>query len=113
MIKKNKSLLYYHVAPFNYNCAQSILKGFQDEFLIQQSEIEAYKANGGGKAEGGICGAVFAANRLLAQAGKPSISDEFKNVAGSIYCKDIRGVKLSCKDLVRIADDLLTESMKK
>ena len=109
---KNKSLLYYHAAPYNYNCAQSILKGFQNEFQIEESEIDTYRANGGGKAEGGVCGALYAANRLLAQAGKSPISEEFSQQAGSIYCKDIRGVRLPCKELVRIADDLLAERMK-
>jgi hypothetical protein len=109
---KNKSLLYYHAAPYNYNCAQSILKGFQHEFQVEESEIEAYRSNGGGKAEGGVCGALFAANRLLAQAGKSPISEEFALRAGSVYCKDIRGVKLPCKELVRIADDLIAERLK-
>lgn len=56
---------YFHVLPQNLNCAQAVLKGFQNEFQISEKEIEEYRAWGGGRAEGGVCGALFAAERLL------------------------------------------------
>ena len=64
-MSRNKSLSYFHIPPESLNCAQAILKGFQQEFGITDQEIEEFRNNGGGRAEGGICGALFAAEKLL------------------------------------------------
>jgi hypothetical protein len=61
---------YFHALPENLNCAQAILKGFQKEFNISDQEIEEFRAWGGGRTKGGMCGALFAAERLFYQAEK-------------------------------------------
>ena len=81
-MKRIKSDYYFHLLPENLNCAQSVLKGFQKEFNITETEIENFRAWGGGRAEGGICGAVFAADRILSQIGKESIAGDFRIKAG-------------------------------
>ena len=111
MSRKN-SADYFHVKPDNLNCAQSILKGFQDEFGISDKEIEEYRAWGGGRAEGGMCGALFAAERLLRQAGKPSIQAEFAAVAKDTRCLEIKKGKFPCPDCVRLADKLIESRLK-
>ena len=103
---------YFHILPEKLNCAQAILKGFQDEFSISDREIEDYRAFGGGRVQDGICGALFSAERLLRQAGKPGITDEFNALAGEIHCKEIKDLKFPCIDCVRIADRLIEEKIK-
>ena len=110
-MSRKKSELYFHALPENLNCAQAVLKGFQKEFNISDSEIEEYRAWGGGRAEGGMCGALLAAERLLQQIGKESVVQEFKEQAGSTLCKDIKANKFSCIECVRIADELVEKNI--
>ena len=99
---------YFHAEPEKLNCAQAILKGFQQTFNVPDSRIAEFKLWGGGRAPEGICGALFAAEILLAEQGKPSIKEEFKKKVGNIDCRSIKRInKTSCRDCVRIADELL------
>jgi len=109
-MKRLTSDHYFHILPENLNCAQCILKGFQKEFDISDIEIEEYRAWGGGRAEGGICGALFAAERLLKQAGKKSIIDDFRNNAGGILCSEIKDKQFTCTEYVRMIDELIIKS---
>lgn len=104
---RKKSEEYFHIYPENFNCAQAVLKGFQQEFNISEQEVAEYRAWGGGRAEGGVCGAVFAAERLLRQAGKESVAEEFRKKIGSILCSEIKERKFTCLELVRLADELI------
>ena len=101
-----KSEQHFHALPDNLNCAQAVLKGFQKEFEITDQEIEEYRAWGGGRAEGGECGAIFAAKRLLKEKGI-ELSEEFENLAGGYLCTDIKKKKFTCAEYVRIADELV------
>ena len=112
-MSRKKSEEYFHVLPEKLNCAQALLKGFQKEFNISEAEIEEYRAWGGGRAEGGICGALFAAERLLRQVGKPSIEDEFIVITGHRNCIDIKKGKFPCLDCVRVADELVEKNLQK
>jgi len=108
----NKSGQYFHIKPDNLNCAQAILKGYQKEFNITDQEIEDYRAWGGGRATAGICGALFSAEKLLSQAGKAGITEEFKSIVGEIQCIEIKKKKVTCIDCVRIAEDLMEKKLK-
>ncbi len=110
--KRINSDQYFHTLPENLNCAQAVLKGFQKEFQITDQEIEDYRAWGGGRAEGGMCGALYSAERLLRQAVKESAIEEFRQITGSILCSDIKEKKFTCLELVRIADELLEKKLK-
>ena len=88
-----KSEQYFHVLPEKLNCAQAILKGFQQEFNISEQEIEEYRAFGGGRTPSGICGALFSAERLLSQAGKSGITTEFNALIGETHCLAIKTTK--------------------
>ena len=103
---------YFHTLPGNLNCAQAVLKGFQKEFQLTDQEIEEYRALGGGRAQDGICGALFSAERLLTQAGKPGITEEFNKTAGETHCHAIKSLKYSCFDCVKLADGLLEKHLK-
>ena len=110
MLRK-KSEEYFHVLPEKLNCAQAILKGFQKEFDITDQEIEEFRAWGGGRAEGGMCGALFAAERLLCQAGKDSVVDEFRLKAGGLLCSEIKEKQFTCTEYVRMADELVQKKL--
>lgn len=57
---------YYHGPGYeDYNCAQAVLKHFQQRLDIPQAKIDAFAAAGGGNAEGGLCGALYAAMTLM------------------------------------------------
>jgi len=107
-----KSDQYFHTQPDNLNCAQAILKGFQNEFNITEQEIEEYRAWGGGRANDGICGALFSAEGLLRKIGKPGITEEFKAIVGEIRCLDIKKAMFPCKDCVLVADGILEKKIK-
>jgi hypothetical protein len=111
-INRINSAHFFHILPDNLNCAQAVLKGFQKEFDITDQEIEECRAWGGGRAEGGICGAVFSAERLLREAGKESIIEEFRKKAGSILCSDIKEKKFTCLELIRMTDELVEKQLK-
>lgn len=110
-MSRQKSELYFHTTTENLNCAQVVLKGFQKELKIDDQEIEEYRAWGGGRAEGGMCGALYAAERLLQQSGKESVIEEFKFHAGGTLCSEIKEKNFTCAEYVRIADDLVEKSL--
>lgn len=102
---------YFHTQPGNLNCAQSVLKGFQKEFSISDLEIEEYRAWGGGRADGGVCGALFAAERLLRQIGKESVTEEFRKLAGGDLCSELKEKQFTCAEYVRMADELVQKNL--
>jgi len=91
------------------NCAQSILKAFGNRKGLTWNEIEAARALGGGKAEGGVCGALHAALLLHDDHGKKqSLRDSFAERAGSEQCREIRAKKIvTCTQCVELAAELL------
>jgi hypothetical protein len=93
------------------NCAQSILVGFRDACGVPEAEIDAARTAGGGRAEGGLCGALYAALRLSGEnETKQTLQRQFVEKAGSERCSDIRQLKkLSCAECVELAATVLSE----
>ena len=91
------------------NCAQSIVKAFRHRKDITQNEIDAARAMGGGRAVGGVCGALHAALLLLDDDEKrKSLRESFAKRAGSEQCREIRSKKaVTCAQCVEIAAELL------
>jgi hypothetical protein len=91
------------------NCAQSILKAFRHRKGITQNEIDAARAMGGGRADGGVCGALHAALLLHDDAEKKrSLRKSFAERAGSEHCREIRAKKIvTCAQCVELAAELL------
>lgn len=96
------------------NCAQSVLRAYQQTHAVTEDEIAAARAHGGGRAEGGLCGALHAALALTkTPEQKQHIRDGFVREAGAETCKGIKGPGGSgypCKDCVALAARLLQES---
>ncbi|MUP39775.1 C-GCAxxG-C-C family (seleno)protein [Labilibaculum euxinus] len=110
--KADIALKYFHKPPGYYNCAQAIYKAFQEEFRITNDEINESSKDGNGKAKGGNCGAYHAALELLKD--KPELLAEFtrrfQEKSEYLTCFDIKfNYSMSCKNLVRLASDLLEE----
>lgn len=102
-----KSLTAYRTG--GQNCAQSVYTGFQELLAIPQTVIEDARKLGGGKAEGGRCGALHAALDL---SQRPETEEElkssFEKQAGSQNCREIRTKKLmSCAQCVELAATVL------
>jgi hypothetical protein len=96
-----------------YNCAQAILKAFQNHNKLTDYEISQHKSSGGGKAEGGLCGALYAAKLQLDNAeDKIALEKSFLDKAKYNTCKEIKINKtLSCIKCVETAAELLTEKL--
>lgn len=107
MIKK-RALKYYH-GPERYGCAQAILKTFEKTLNVTQEMIDSFKAFSGGRADGGLCGALYAAKVLVDDPEKADIIQaEFIKVAGSAKCKEIKKLKkIPCTECVTTAAELL------
>lgn len=108
-MNKEESIKLFQ-GPEKYNCIQAILKAFQKVSGLSDTEINDYKSNGGGKVEGGVCRAVYAAKIVNNSPEFAKRIDKiFIDTAGSIICKEIRkSKKLSCKNCVELAVKELT-----
>lgn len=100
---------YFHDEEHNWNCAQSVLKAHQEHCAITDEELELhYRSKGGGRAEGGLCGAIYAATHLAPEAMRPSLLESFEARAGALTCARLKGkCGRSCRELVDIADEEL------
>ncbi len=94
------------------NCAQSILKAFQEKKEVSTEEIHDARKLGGGRADNGVCGALYAALKLTDDPdSKESLRGSFADVAGSDQCREIRAKKLiSCQQCVEVAARLLQKT---
>lgn len=94
-----------------YNCTQSVFKTFQEEFKISDQRIIDAAAEGGGRVDGGICGAFYAVKEMIEKE-RPELVDiiasKFLEKSGSMKCTEITSKKcLSCKGCVGLASKLL------
>ena len=104
-----KAVQHFH-GPEKYSCAQSILKAFEGYCeAIDDETIAAFKNFSGGRAEGGLCGALFAAEQLVDDAESIQLlRQRFLDAAGSVTCREIRKLKrCSCEQCVELAAGIL------
>lgn len=105
-----KATEYYHGSE-GYNCAQAVAAAWQDRNERGDlSLLEKLRSCGGGRAPGGICGALHAAHTILRDQGSREEGDRlFLAEAGSLSCKEIRALgRLSCAGCVALADSYLS-----
>lgn len=89
-----------------YNCAQAVLKAFEDRLKVDDELIANFKKCGGGKAENGLCGALFAAIHLAGDK-KNLVKKEFEESVGHVKCRAIKKAGISCKICVCKAAEIL------
>lgn len=111
--KKPRAGEYFHLAPYNWNCAQSLHKSQQALTGLTDEEIEAqYRSKGGGRAEGGLCGAIYAMRSLASSDEEADrLTEAFGSTVGGLTCAQLRDrCGRSCRELVELAESLLIES---
>ena len=114
MSKKKANELYLGLnGNRKHNCAQAVIAAFMDTFPINEETLAEFASCGGGKAPGGECGALYAAQYILEKF-KPEYVDKCKDLflqaAGSTKCKEIRSLKkIPCVGCVEKAAEILEE----
>lgn len=94
---------FFEQKPKAYNCAQAVVKAFARDDLL-----EAMQSCGGGRAPGGLCGALYAVLTMLPEDQHDKIKEQFQNAAGDFLCRPIRQQgKTSCTQCVRMAAEIL------
>jgi len=94
------------------NCAQAILKAFQDveEYDISDEMIAGYKAFGGGRTPSGTCGAIYAVQNLVDENMKSDVAAKFIEKAKYLGCKEIKaGKTISCMECVAVSAQILQD----
>jgi hypothetical protein len=82
-----------------YSCAQAVYAAF--EKTPDEETLYMLKANSGGNAPGGICGALFAAHELTDESKHAQLDTYFKNAVGALSCNQIkRECKTPCTQCV-------------
>ncbi len=116
MEKKNtkpKAVDFFHAGSNNWNCAQAIFKSFPSKVQLTDEEIElSYRSKGGGRAEGGLCGAVYAAVEILGKDTQKAeeLKRRFKEQLGGLTCRELKAeLKVPCPQCVDVADELAQE----
>ena len=101
--ESDRAVSIFSTVPKEYNCAQSVAKAFGRDDIVP-----LLKSCGGGQADGGLCGALHAALRLLPENKWETAKEQFQNKAGNVLCRAIRQEgKTPCKECVRIAADIV------
>lgn len=100
--EKSKPEIAAEIFHNPYSCAQAVFKAFRPD--VSESELDALKANSAGKADGNVCGALYAA-RLLVDANKRAELDAFfQEHVGDMRCREIKSkFRTPCRDCVIIA----------
>lgn len=105
----NATELYHH-PELKFNCAQAIAYKWAKSDVESHEMAVKFQKFGGGQAPEGACGALYAGlerlgNNSVAQG---ELKEQFKNVATSLSCREIRKVnQLSCKGCVQLVDEFL------
>lgn len=109
MSKIEKTLKAYKEEKLN--CAQSVLRGYQELYDVSDERILNAKQHGGGRAPEGLCGALHSALELVNDDSKAALlKEKFLNDAGALKCSEIRALKkLSCAGCVQLAAELLNK----
>lgn len=93
------------------NCGQSVIEAFKDKFPLDEAVFEEFKNYSAGRAPGGLCGAFYAAERILEKHSPEKIKESRKYLsghAGSLQCRDIRKLKkLPCVGCVEKTSEIL------
>ena len=91
------------------NCAQSVVHAWNLKNPANKKPVEQYAGCGGGRAPGGLCGALHASCDLAGPEAGKTIEKKFAGkTGGNLTCRDVRAArKLSCNECVALAAGLL------
>lgn len=110
-LSASKAAGYFHQTPHNWNCAQSIHKAAQGRTGLSDEQIElSYRPKGGGRAEGGLCGAIYAVRSIIGEGSQAAedATEEFRQTTSGLTCAELKGrCGRSCQELVAVAEQIL------
>ncbi|ARN57398.1 C-GCAxxG-C-C family protein [Sedimentisphaera salicampi] len=94
-----------------YNCAQAVLSAFRDKYAVSEDCIKSHRTSGGGRAEGGTCGALYAALMLVENNPEKAekLCRRFEQKAGHTKCRELKRLGFPCRECVGLAAELLAE----
>jgi len=108
-----KAIDTFRTQPWCHNCAQAVANKWCNLYPTPSTILEELSMSGSGRAEGGVCGALYAAQKALPQQAK-EITAEFEKRVGGITCRDIKmQAKTPCPRCVDIADTIIEEFSQK
>ncbi|MEJ2202317.1 MAG: C-GCAxxG-C-C family (seleno)protein [Desulfuromonadaceae bacterium] len=94
------------------NCAEAVAGAWQQRSDNGPEVKENLAKCGSGRAPGGLCGAIYAAQLVAAADKKAELTARFAAAAGSLLCREIRSAKtISCVACVEVAASLLEEHL--
>jgi hypothetical protein len=97
------------------NCAQAVAFSWGSKFMGARGVEEVFEGHGGGRAPGGLCGALHASCELAGAEAAAAIKEQFaEQTGGDQTCKAIRSAKrVPCTTCVEIAAELLEQHSRK
>ena len=104
---KKHALSVFRKKPEQLNCAQSVLYGWREVSGDTSIPLDDVKLFGGGRAPGGLCGALHTACMVAPDQAK-ALKQNFALRLGSLYCKELHADKVHpCQTCVDQATELL------
>jgi hypothetical protein len=108
---KKHALEHFRRPPQRLNCAQSVLYAYQQVGGSTRLTLEDMKGFGGGRAPGGLCGALHTACALAPEKAE-LLKTRFAEVTGSVFCKELRAANQHpCEVCVTAAAQLLQSEL--
>lgn len=91
------------------NCAQSVALAWNAKYPGAAVPEERFAGCGGGRAPGGLCGALHASCELAGDGAAEAVKGGFaEQTGGLLTCREIRASKtLTCNACVGVASELL------
>ncbi|MCQ2228464.1 MAG: C-GCAxxG-C-C family protein [Bacteroidales bacterium] len=103
----------FRTQPWCHNCAQAVANKWCNLYPSPSTILDELALSGSGRAEGGLCGALVAAQKALPQHAE-EITKAFEEKVGGLLCRDIKLMaKTPCPECVNTADILIEEFSKK
>ena len=98
----NQATEIFNKVPRTRNCAQSVAEGCGHPELSDE-----LAACGGGRAPGGMCGALHAALLITPASAHEEIKKSFEAAIGALLCREIKSIRhVPCEKCVETAAGL-------
>ncbi|HWH68097.1 MAG TPA: C-GCAxxG-C-C family protein [Candidatus Sulfotelmatobacter sp.] len=104
---KEHALAVFRRPPERLNCAQAVLHAYREVSGNKTIPLAGLKPFGGGRAPGGLCGALHAAC-IIAPDKTEALRTQFAQRLGSTVCEELREARqYACESCVAQAAELL------
>lgn len=108
----SKAIDTFRTSPWVHNCAQAVAFKWAKLYASPDTIVANLAGSAAGRAEGGICGALYAATLALPQH-KDDIINDFRQQVGYTTCRDIKLYSHTpCPNCVDLADQLVEKYIK-